>query len=166
MFDIGDLIIYSGQGICCIDEICEREYFGVTKSYYVLHPVENDKLKISIPVDSQDVVMLRLMDREEAEEIIETFKLAGIEWIDKVNHRNQVYSNIVKTGNRKEISMIVNTLMREKIKTENNGKKFDERDKKLLISVQNILFSELALPLNTTVEAIEERILGIISDTL
>lgn len=53
MFDIGDLIIYSGQGICHIDDICAKTYLDVTEAYYVLHPIENCKLTISIPVDKE-----------------------------------------------------------------------------------------------------------------
>lgn len=159
MFNVGDLVIYSGQGICRIDEICEKRILGCSKSYYVMHPVENSDLKISVPVDNDKVVMLRLINREEAEEILESFKLPGMEWIDRPNQRVQIYSNIVKTGNRKEISKITTTLMREKLKIESEGRKFDERDRKLLESIQGILFEELALALETTPEAIHEKIL-------
>lgn len=164
MFNIGDLIIYSGQGICRIDEICEKTYLGSARSYYVLHPIENRDLEISIPVDNDKVMMLRLIDRDEAKNIMESFKLPGIDWIDKANQRVHIYSNIVKTGNRKEISKITNTLMRAKIEIENNGKKFDERDRKLLDFIQNILFAELALTLNTTFEDIYEKIHEIINE--
>ena len=43
MYNIGDLIIYSSHGICRIDDICEKEYYGVAKNYYVLHPMEDYK---------------------------------------------------------------------------------------------------------------------------
>jgi CarD family transcriptional regulator len=77
MFNIGDLIIYSSHGICCIDDICEKTYTGVAKNYYVLHPTENSNLEISVPVDSDKVTMLELLNREEAEEIIESFTIPG-----------------------------------------------------------------------------------------
>ena len=60
MFDIGDLIIYSAQGICHIDDICKKTYAGVTRNYYILHPVHNSKLKISTPVDNNKLTMLKL----------------------------------------------------------------------------------------------------------
>lgn len=164
MFSVGDLVIYSGQGICKIDEICDKTFLDVTREYYILHPIENPRLKISVPVDNDDVLMKSLINKDEAEEIMESFKLPGMDWIEIPNHRLQVYNSIVKKGKRKEISMIVNTLMRKKIELENNGRKFDERDKKLLISIQDILFSELAHTLDTTTEAINERINSIINE--
>lgn len=111
MFNVGDLIIYSAQGICRIDDICERTYSGVTKNYYILHPLDNKKLMISTPVDNDKVTMLKLIDKNEAEEILESFRLPGIGWIEVRSERNQIYSEIVKQGNRMEISRIANALM-------------------------------------------------------
>ncbi len=166
MFNIGDLVIYSAQGICRIDDICEKNFQGNNKSYYVLHPVNNSKLEISIPVDNNKITMQELIKRGEAEEILESFRYPGIDWIEINTMRNQVYSGIVKTGNRREISRVLNTLMREKNKVELNGKKFYEQDNKLLTSIQNILFSDLAMSFGTTAEIISEKINGIISEQL
>lgn len=164
MFNVGDLIIYSAQGICHIDDICEKTYEGVTRNYYILHPLNNCKLKISIPVDNDKVTMLELIDKNKAEEILESFKLPGISWIELNSQRNQIYSEIVKQVNRMEISKIVNTLLRKKHKADVDGKKFGVRDNKLLTLVQNILFTELAMSLNTTYEVISEKIHSLINE--
>ncbi|MGI6706300.1 MAG: CarD family transcriptional regulator [Clostridia bacterium] len=116
MFNVGDRIIYASQGICQIDEICEKTVLGVTRDYYVLHPLDNPSLKISIPVDND--IMNKLVDKKEAEEIIESFKGPGVRWIEKSSQRIQVYDGIIKKGDRREISQVANTLMREKIKAE------------------------------------------------
>ncbi|MDF2672478.1 MAG: CarD family transcriptional regulator [Clostridiales bacterium] len=164
MFNIGDLIIYSAQGVCHIDDICEKTYAGVTRNYYILHPMNNTKLKISTPVDNDKVAMLELIDRNEAVEIIESFKLPGIDWIELSGQRNQMYSEIVKKGNRLEISSIVNTLMRKKHKAEISRKTLNSRDNKLLTLVQNTLFTELAMSLNTTYEVINGKVNSLINE--
>lgn len=165
MFNIGDLILYSTHGICRIDDICEKTFSGTTKNYYVLHPMENCSLSISAPVDNDKVVMIELLTKEEALKILESFKLPGIEWIEADSERNKTYSSIVKQGNRKEIAKIVNTLIRKKISIENSKKKFHERDKKLLTSIENILFEELAFILGTTSEKVNEQVLSYISES-
>lgn len=164
MFNIGDLIIYSAHGVCHIDDICEKTYLGVTKDYYILHPLEDSRLRISTPVDNDKVAMLELLNKDEAEEILESFKLPGISWIELDNYRNQIYSDIVKTGNRKEISKVVNTLMGKKLKVEIYGEKLYKQDSKLLVLAQNILFTELAMALNTTFEAIYEKAISLINE--
>ena len=70
MFEIGDVIIYSEHGLCQIDEICEKTISGVTRTYYVLHPLGESNLKISTPIDNNKVVMQKTMDGEEAEELL------------------------------------------------------------------------------------------------
>jgi CarD family transcriptional regulator len=160
MFNVGDRIIYASQGICQIDEICEKTVLGVTRDYYVLHPLDNPSLKISIPVDND--IMNKLVDKKEAEEIIESFKGPGVRWIEKSSQRIQVYDGIIKKGDRREISQVANTLMREKIKAEKSDKKFPEKDRELLDFIQNILFSEIAISLNTSFEAVHKRVLDLI----
>jgi CarD family transcriptional regulator len=116
MYNIGDLVIYSSHGICHIDEICEKTYLNVTKSYYVLHPLGNSKLEINIPVDSDKITMKDLPDRAEAEELLDSFRYEGISWVDIKSQRAAIYYDIAKSGDRKQISRIANTLMRKKEK--------------------------------------------------
>ncbi|TJY41765.1 CarD family transcriptional regulator [Cohnella pontilimi] len=158
MFGVGDLIIYSGHGVCRIDNISVKTISGVSKSYYDLHPLSGGKLKISIPVDNKSVLMLDLIHRDEAEEIIESFRLPGITWIEKNNERYQTYSNIVNSGNRKEIAKVANTLMRKKHVAESNNKKLGSHDQHLLTSIQSILFNEMAISFGTTYEAILDKV--------
>src|SRR3954453_20955357 len=154
MFNVGDLIIYSSLGICRIDDICEQTYNGNTRKYYVIQPIEDKNLTIHNPVDNDQVVMLAMINREDALEILESFKEKGIRWIEKGHDRTKEYTDIVKTGNRKEISKILNTLMRKKFDADRNGKKIGDPDRRLLSSIQNIMFKELAIALNTSFESI------------
>lgn len=158
MFKKGDLIMYSVHGICKIDDICEKTISYVRKNYYILHPISDNKLSISIPVDNDKVTMLELLNKEEAEEVLESFKRPGAEWIESDRERGLVYGEIMKSGNRKEIIKVVNTLMKEKINIEKEGKKFHEKDKKLLTDIQTNLFSELAFSLNTTLDEIAKKV--------
>lgn len=154
MFKKGDLILYSVHGICKVDDICEKTISHIKKQYYILHPINEKNLSISTPVDNDKVAMLELLTKEEAQETLELFKNPGINWIEIDRERSEVYNEIIKQWNRREIVKIANTLMRTKIDLESNGKKFHEKDKKMLLDIQSILFSELAFSLDTTSEEI------------
>lgn len=165
MLNIGDLVIYSGHGICKIDDICDQTYSGNTKTYYVLHPLENSRqLTISIPIDNHKVNMSRLIQSDQAKEILATFHLPGVDWIENNHNRIQVYNDVVKNGNRIEIAKVLNTLIRKKQQSEMNEKKFGEQDKHLLFAIQNILFNEIAISLNTTYDAIFKEVYKIVKD--
>lgn len=158
MFKVGDLIIYSMHGVCCIDDICERTFGNVKKNYYVLHPIEDDRLTINVPVDSDKLAMVNIITKEEAEEVLEAFKEPGVDWIDVDNTRNNVYSGIVKKGNRKEIIGVCSTLLKVKNKVGDKEKKLTAKDKELLDNIQRILYEELSIVLDTTYNDINKRV--------
>lgn len=158
MFNIGDIIIYSVHGLCQIEDICEKTISGMTRTYYVLHPLGETSLKISIPINNDKVVMLKPMDKEQAEELIQTFEHPGAAWINDAKQRSHQYVKCVSTGNRDEIAKIANTLMRKNHELKMNNKRLYDQDRSFLQTVQSILYKEMALVLDTTYEAIEERI--------
>lgn len=163
MFNVGDIIIYSAHGLCEIDDICEKNYGNNMKTYYVLHPLQDSKLFINIPVDSNQVVMQKVMEREEAEEILQSFQQPGIEWIENVRQRTKQYNSLVNTGNRKEIAKVANTLMRKTREAKRNKKKLYDHDRVLLANIQNIMFKELAVSLDSSYEEISTKVKHMIS---
>ncbi|KAA9026964.1 CarD family transcriptional regulator [Niallia endozanthoxylica] len=158
MFEIGDVIVYSEHGLCQIDEICDQTISGITRTYYVLHPLTESTLKISTPVDNDKVIMLKPMDRDKAEELLKSFKQPGMDWIDDAKQRSMTYNRLVKTGNRQEIAQIANTLMRKDLELKLTNKRIYDQDRKLLHTIQKILFKEMALSLNTTFEEIVDKV--------
>lgn len=162
MFKIGEMVIYSVHGVCVIDDICERTFRGETKSYYVMHPKNNSSLIINIPVDNDKVSMLKTLDKGEAKELLQTFKEPGISWVQDVRQRYKKFSKLVQTGSRLEICNVVNTLMRKQNDVEKDNKKLSVQDLKLLENTQNILFTDLALALDTTPEKISKKVHQII----
>ncbi|MFS0821276.1 CarD family transcriptional regulator [Bacillus sp. 1P02SD] len=158
MFKVGDLVIYSSLGICKINEICDETYYGRTRKYYILHPIEEKNLTIRNPVDNEKVLMLGIINRQDAENMLESFKRTGIAWVEKSNDRKKIYHEIVMSGDRKEIAGIVNTLMCRKYEVELADKKLGEPDRRLLLHIQNILYKELAISLDTTFEKIASEV--------
>jgi CarD family transcriptional regulator len=164
MPQVGDLTIYQEHGICRIDDICDKTYGGKTREYYVLRPIENGQdLTINLPVESKKKMLLKLMDRNEAEAVLKSFHSEGVEWIDQNSQRKQQYTKQINSGDRLEIAKVVNTLLRKKNKVEANGKKFYKNDEEMLQSIQSILFKEMALALDTTEAAVQKKINNIIA---
>ncbi|MEH7234641.1 CarD family transcriptional regulator [Bacillus sp. JJ1562] len=158
MFKVGDLVVYSSLGICEINDICEETYYGRTRKYYVLHPIEDNSLTIRNPVDNDKVLMLGIIDLSEAEDMLESFNRPGIAWIEKGNERGKIYHDIVMSGDRKKIAGIVNTLMCRKYEVEMTEKKLGDPDRRLLLHIQNILYKELAISLDTTFDEIANQV--------
>jgi CarD family transcriptional regulator len=158
MFNIGDTIIYSVHGLCQIDDICEKTYSDVTRNYYVLHPLSQANLTISVPVDNDKVIMLKTTNREQAEEILQSFNKPGIPWVEDVKKRKLQYNNIVKTGDRRKIAKIANSLMRKSFEYSLDKKRMYDQDRRLLSTIQDLLFKELANSLDTSFEDISAQV--------
>ena len=163
MFNIGDVIIYSSHGLCQIDDICEKTYGDTTGTYYVLHPLENTRLIINIPIDSDQVVMQNVLEKEEAEEVLHTFQQPGIEWIENARERTKKYKSLVKKGDRNVIAQVAVTLMRKKREATKEEKKLDGDDRALLANIENIMYKELAVSLDTSYEEIANKVKRLIS---
>lgn len=161
MFEIGDVVIYSEHGLCKIDDICKKDLFGETRLYYVLHPIGEQTLKISTPVDGKKKRLMRTMNRKEAEELMDVFGSRGIEWVENPKQRARAYQSLVQSGERQKIAEVTGALMDKKLNTD---QKIYDQDRKLLNHVQSILFRELSMALGISVEdvadQVEERILA------
>jgi len=158
MYNVGDLIIYSTHGLCKIEDICEKSFGNATRTYYVMHPIEDTKLTISIPKAIGEKNMQSLMEKAEAQKVLQSFQRAGILWVEDARERHKKYSGIVKTGERKDISQVANTLMRKEDEVRRNKQKMSEQDRKMLESIQTILFQELAVSLDKSFEEISEEV--------
>ncbi|AXI07764.1 CarD family transcriptional regulator [Oceanobacillus sp. 143] len=162
MFNVGDQIIYSVHGLCEIDEICEKTFGNKTGIYYVLHPLEDSRLTINVPIDSEQAVMLKVMGREEAEDILQSFQQPGITWIEDPRQRKKEYSNLINTGDRKLIVKVANTLLKKHHDANENKKRLYDQDRTLLTNIQNIMYEELAVSLDTSVGEISKRVTSMV----
>ena len=54
--------------------------------------------------------------------------------------------------------------MRKKREADIEGKNFSDKDNRLLVLIQNILFSEMAIALNTTSDEIYEKVSSLIKE--
>jgi len=163
MLQIGDLTIYQENGICRVNDICEKTYGGKTRTYYVLQPIENSQqLTINIPVDNNKKGLSKLIDKAEAEEILQSFYSDGIEWIEKVQERDKAYTKIVNSRDRMEIAKVAKTLLLKKHELESVGKKFYRFDGELLTNIENILFKEMAIALDTSLDDVTTKINSIV----
>ncbi|WP_047985935.1 CarD family transcriptional regulator [Ornithinibacillus californiensis] len=159
MFNIGELVVYSDHGVCKIDSISEKTYGGKTRTYYELHPIEDSKLRINIPVNNVKVNMLKMMNKDQADTILKSFEEPGVEWIEDVKIRNKEYNKLIQSGDRLDISKVVNTLMKRKQEMVLEKRHIPEQDKKLLSKTLTILIEELAISLDKHIDEIEQKIL-------
>ncbi|MDW0116533.1 CarD family transcriptional regulator [Sporosarcina thermotolerans] len=166
MYEVGDLVTYGPHGVCKIKDMSEETFGEITKSYYILHPVNQPTLTIYCPVDSDLSTLKDIVSKEQAKIILECFTKPTGDWIERPTTRYQAFNSILKTSNPLKIAAMANTLTRKEMELESEGKKLGSRDIEILMDIRQVLFKELALALDTTPDEVSKHVEQLISGTI
>ena len=160
MFQVNDHVMYSNQGICTVTDICRREINGESISYYVLQPVFDNKSTIFVPCKNAQLTgkMRRVLSVDEVTLLIEDICSSELEWIADDAERKTEYETVIRSGNRKEIALLIKTLYKHKLQRCEHGKKLHAADIKLLDTAQKLLHEELAFVLGISPGEVPEFI--------
>lgn len=150
MFKKGELIMCGGHGVCRVVEITGNPIDRLDKKrkYYVLEPVFEKGSTIYTPVDNQKVIMRRIMNREEAEELIEKITEIETVWIQEEKKREQMYKEAIRTYDCHSLVQIIKTLYLRRQNRLNEGKKVLSSDEQYLHRAEELLYSEMSLALS------------------
>lgn len=162
MFDIGDYIVYGHNGICRVLDITHPDISGVDtdRLYYVLMPEKTKGSRLFCPADDDNISIRRVINEQEAKEIISASK--GVEplVIENDRMRDVSYKNAMKSSDLMQWIKVIKTLLIRKRERENLGKKITATDERYLKLAQEGLYSELALATGLGKEKIQEIILS------
>ena len=162
MFNIGDYLVYGQNGICKVLDITHPDILGVENDrlYYVLIPEKTKGSRLFVPADDDKISIRRVINENEASEIIrDTKKIEPLE-ISSEKMRDASYKNAIKSSDLVQYVKIIKTLMIRKKEREDAGKKITATDERYLKLAEESLFSELALATGKEKEEIQELILS------
>lgn len=147
MFEKGDYIIYGNVGVCRVMGVTTMDIAGIPKDrlYYILYPEGKSESKIFIPVDSQKLVVRRVMSKEEAEKLID--EIPEIETLDIINDklREEKYKECIRSCDGRELIRIIKTIYARNKKRIKQGKKATNVDESYRRLAEEKLYSELSL---------------------
>lgn len=155
MFQIGDYVVYK-RDVCRVCEIKKNYFQG--NDYYVMSPVDDDSLVISVPVDNQTGLLRSIISKREAESFVR-----GIPDIPMITVQDRAieneYKNLMRSNDMKDLVSIIKTsYLRNDVRRE-NGKKLSEIDDTYLKRAEQILYNELSISLCMTVSEVKDYII-------
>ena len=153
MFSVGDLVVHPMHGAGVIDAIVREKVAGSTQDYYVFKmPVGGLLLKIPT-ANSQAIGIRSIIQRPEAEALIEAIPALAVEESANWNKRYRENMARLKSGDLYEVARVIKGLLfREKRRGLSNG------ERKMLHSAKQILLSELVLAEDSGYEELEKRV--------
>ncbi len=149
MFEIGSYVSYRAEGVCVISDIREERFgaLGAMGKYYILSPVGDEKSTLFVPMDNEGLVsMMRpLLSADEILRMVEELRDERMEWIEESRARNARFREIFAEGDRKQLIVLLNTVVEHSEMIRNLGKKVGSTDENAMYRAKTMLFEEFSM---------------------
>jgi CarD family transcriptional regulator len=152
MFEVGDSVVSTTNGICRITDIVDLDMSGSheKKSYFLLVPYNEENAKVYIPIDAAEQRIRRAMNREEALDFIHGIQGTGELLVTNEKERETTYKKAVRSSDPVQLIMIIKSLHRRREERLAQGKKCTSVDERYYKIATHNLHSELAYALECT----------------
>ncbi len=161
MYQIGDLILYGGTGVCRVEDIISRKPGRAEpeRTYYVLKPLYQTGT-ITTPVDNNKVFTRPVITRDEAMDLID--QIPNIQAEAYHNQNLQQLENYYRTEMEEHdcLSLLRLTMSayRKKVEREQKKLKFGAVDRRYMERAENLLYGELAVALGIAKDSVQDFI--------
>ena len=149
MFQINDYLIYGTTDVCqMVGMRTEKLTGGIEREYYILKPVYDCNSTIFSPVDNGKTQMRRILTVEEVYGLFRVVPDADDDWIDNDRMRMEKFSEILKSGDRRDLVKLIKALLSKRKEQIENGKNFRSTDEGVMKAAEKLLYNEFALILD------------------
>lgn len=145
-------IIYE-RDVCIIEEVRKKYNKGI--DYFILRPLNDKTLKISVPVTSK---MLRnVISFDEANELINNMK--NIDVLKDEKQMENEYKRLLDTRDLNDLVKIIKTTYLRNKERIDNKKKISEKDDNYFNKAEDYLYTELSVALNMKKSEVKKYII-------
>ena len=132
-YEIGDFVSKPVTGVCRIEDILYLDAQGKkdNKLYYRMHPVEDEKETIYVPVSNSDSALRPCLTEENAWKLIEKIPEISTPWTENEKMREQKYKEAIKANDQRKQQRLA------------QGKKCTATDTKYFQIAEKLLYEEL-----------------------
>jgi len=150
MFNVGAQIVYGTSGVCKINDIRMENFGDEDKLYYVLNPLNDKDAVIYVPVNNPKSVskMKPVLTKEEVLDMVHSMPYTEIYEEENSKIRKELYNNIIKSGDRKELVKLIKSVYFQKGEREKIGKKIWAADETAMKKAERILYEEISFVMN------------------
>lgn len=160
MYNVGDYVIYL-KDVCLVETIKEK-YMNDT-DYYILVPINDKSLKLSIPVNNPSI--RSLLSKEEVEKMIDD--ISNIEVItDNDRMIEGEYKRLLAEGSHEDLLKVIKTTyLRNKTRLDNK-KKISDKDKNYMEMAEKYLLGEFSIVLDMSYDEALEYVISKVQEGL
>ena len=145
-------IIYE-RDVCIIEEVRKKYIKGI--DYFILRPLNDKTLKISVPVTSKR--LRNVISFDEANELINNMK--NIDVLKDEKQMENEYKRLLDTRDLNDLVKIIKTTYLRNKERIDNKKKISEKDDNYFNKAEDYLYTELSVALNMKKSEVKKYII-------
>ena len=166
MFQKNDYVFYESEGICRVNDILRSPLDGMPedKDYYLLRPIYSKNAILYVPVDSDKIYMRPILDRKEAEELVN--EIPAVEEIREEDAKKlrATYAELFQSHLPRNWVRIIKTVRIRFQTALSKGQRISDTERNVAENAKRFLHSELALALELDENEVEDYIRARIGD--
>jgi len=156
MYNIGDYIVYR-KDVCKVVGIKKNHFNNM--DYYILEPMDDNSLRLDVPVDNRCGYLRDLVSKEDIDKIINNIPNIEVIGIRDKSIEN-VYKKLMTSGKHEDlIKIIKTTYLRNQERVENN-RKVSDKDTNYFNQAEKYLYSEFSIVLDMSYEDTKQYVIN------
>jgi len=167
MYQVGEMIIYGGEGVCRVEAIGPIDMRGANRDrlYYTLAPLYRTGT-IYTPVDTK-VFMRPVISRAAAEALIRSIPDIQGDGYKEKNLRliNEHYQSLIRTHQCEDMVQVIKSAYARSQARHAQGSKPGQVDERYMKRAEELLHGELAVALGIEREAVADYIAKTLEET-
>lgn len=164
MYEIGEMVIYGGEGVCRVEAVGPLDIPGTVKGrvYYTLAPLYREG-KVYTPVDTA-VYMRPVLTRESAEALVRSIPEIQAPACRDRNPRavNEYYQQLMGSHSCTDMIQLIKAAYRKGQDRQSAGGKPSQVDERYRKRAEDLLYGELAVSLGIP----KDRVCAYIADVV
>lgn len=151
MLSVGQLVVYGIHGVCKIAGTEVKTVDRKKVEYYVVEPISQAGACFFVPSGNPvAVAKLRpVLTKAEMDVLLSDSRDWSAVWIPDENQRKQYYRELISSGDRKSLLLMILALQAHRVAQQEAGRKFHLCDENFLRDAQRLLCMEIAVVLKT-----------------
>lgn len=159
MFKEGSYLIYN-KNVCVVKKIIINEKDN--QEYYLLSPLDDISLKITIPVQGASNHIRNIMTKQEVEELINKIPQIPIIECNDQNIENE-YKKLLNSNHHDDLIKIIKTTYLRNKERLDNKKKIGDKDQNYFEKAERYLYNEIGVALNMNFDDVKKYIIEQVS---
>ena len=158
MYQIGDLVVYGSIGVCRVDGFSHPDSSS-SKLFYCLSPLYQTGV-IHTPVESGKVPLRPVMTAEAANDLLSHLSGIHVEIYKErtIQQLAQKYQSVLQTGDPLQLLSLSLSVQEKRRQAEAQNRRLGMVDERYGRQAERLLFGELAVALNMSMDEIPQLI--------